>query len=112
MKMSYKKLWKKLIDEGMNKSTLRMKAGISSSSFRKYIGCSVGIKHCLKCLIGTVPIIIVYKIGIQLHPGSIIMQLIQIIVSGILYFLVLFLLKDEVLVSGHSESNRCHFFGQ
>ena len=35
MKMSYKKLWKKLIDEGMNKSTLRMKAGISSSSLAK-----------------------------------------------------------------------------
>ena len=56
MKMSYKKLWKKLIDEGMNKSTLRMKAGISSSSLAKLgkdenvtTDMLVKICHVLKC---------------------------------------------------------------
>lgn len=35
MKMSYNKLWKLLIDKGMNKSALRQAAGISSSSLAK-----------------------------------------------------------------------------
>lgn len=35
MKMSYKKLWKLLIDRDMNKSDLRKVAGISSSSLAK-----------------------------------------------------------------------------
>lgn len=35
MKMSYKKLWKLLIDKQMKKSDLRKKAGISSSSLAK-----------------------------------------------------------------------------
>lgn len=35
MKMSYNKLWKQLIDKGMNKSALRKAAGISSSSLAK-----------------------------------------------------------------------------
>lgn len=35
MKMSYKKLWKLLIDREMKKSDLRKAAGISSSSLAK-----------------------------------------------------------------------------
>ena len=35
MKMSYKKLWKLLIDKNMNKTDLRKAAGISSSSLAK-----------------------------------------------------------------------------
>lgn len=35
MKMSYKKLWKLLIDKAMNKTDLRKAAGISSSSLAK-----------------------------------------------------------------------------
>ncbi|MBS6736319.1 MAG: helix-turn-helix transcriptional regulator [Clostridiales bacterium] len=35
MKMSYKKLWKLLIDKDMKKSDLRKLAGISSSSLAK-----------------------------------------------------------------------------
>lgn len=35
MKMSYNRLWKLLIDKGMNKSALRKCAGISSSSLAK-----------------------------------------------------------------------------
>lgn len=35
MKISYNKLWKKLIDEGMNKTQLREKANISSSTLAK-----------------------------------------------------------------------------
>ena len=35
MKMSYKKLWKLLIDKQMKKSDLRKNAGISSSSLAK-----------------------------------------------------------------------------
>ena len=35
MKMSYKKLWKLLIDKDMNKTDLRKVAGISSSSLAK-----------------------------------------------------------------------------
>ena len=35
MKMSYKKLWKLLIDKDMKKTDLRNKAGISSSSLAK-----------------------------------------------------------------------------
>lgn len=35
IKMSYKKLWKLLIDKDMKKTDLRKKAGISSSSMAK-----------------------------------------------------------------------------
>lgn len=35
MKMSYKKLWKLLIDRNMNRTALRKAAGISSSSLAK-----------------------------------------------------------------------------
>lgn len=35
MKMSYKKLWKLLIDKNMKKTDLRKAAGISSSSLAK-----------------------------------------------------------------------------
>ena len=35
MRISYNKLWKKLIDMNMNKSDLREKAGISTSSIAK-----------------------------------------------------------------------------
>ncbi len=35
MKMSYKKLWKLLVDKDMKKSDLRKLAGISSSSLAK-----------------------------------------------------------------------------
>ena len=35
MKITYKKLWKLLIDRGMKKSDLRVKAKISSSSLAK-----------------------------------------------------------------------------
>ena len=35
MKMSYKELWKLLIDKDMNKTDLRKAAGISSSSLAK-----------------------------------------------------------------------------
>ena len=35
MKVSYKKLWKLLIDKDMNKTDLRKAAGISSSSLAK-----------------------------------------------------------------------------
>ena len=35
MKMSYKKLWKLLIDKDMKKTDLRKSAGISSSSLAK-----------------------------------------------------------------------------
>lgn len=35
MKMSYKRLWKLLIDKDMNKTDLRKAAGISSSSLAK-----------------------------------------------------------------------------
>lgn len=56
MKLSYNRLWKLLIDKGMNKSTLRKLAGISSSSLAKLgkgenVTTSVLIKICevLKC---------------------------------------------------------------
>lgn len=35
MKMGYNKLWKLLIDKGMNKTDLRLASGISSSSLAK-----------------------------------------------------------------------------
>lgn len=35
MRLSYNKLWKLLIDKGMNKTDLRKQAGISSSSLAK-----------------------------------------------------------------------------
>ena len=35
VKMSYKRLWKMLIDRNMNKTALRKKSGISSSSLAK-----------------------------------------------------------------------------
>ena len=38
MKMSYKRLWKLLIDRDMSKTALRQAAGISSSSMAKLWG--------------------------------------------------------------------------
>jgi len=56
MKMSYNKLWKLLIDKGMNKTSLRKAAGISSSSLAKLskgenVTTDVLLKICevLKC---------------------------------------------------------------
>ena len=56
MKMSYKKLWKLLIDRDMKKSDLRKAAGISSSSLAKLgkdenVTTDVLVKICtaLKC---------------------------------------------------------------
>ena len=56
MKISYKKLWKLLIDRNMTKTQLRIAAGISSSSLGKLgkdenVTTSVLLKVCsvLKC---------------------------------------------------------------
>lgn len=56
MKISYKKLWKLLIDRNMTKTQLRIAAGISSSSLAKLgkdenVTTSVLLKVCsvLKC---------------------------------------------------------------
>ena len=51
MKISYKKLWKLLIDRNMTKTQLRIAAGISSSSLAKLGTTSVLLKVCsvLKC---------------------------------------------------------------
>ena len=56
MKISYKKLWKLLIDRNMTKTQLRIAAGISSSSLAKLgkdenVTTSVLLKGCsvLKC---------------------------------------------------------------
>lgn len=56
MKISYKKLWKLLIDRNMTKNQLRIAAGISSSSLAKLgkdenVTTSVLLKVCsvLKC---------------------------------------------------------------
>ena len=56
MKISYKKLWKLLIDRNMTKTQLRLAAGISSSSLAKLgkdenVTTSVLVKICsvLKC---------------------------------------------------------------
>jgi putative transcriptional regulator len=56
MKMSYKKLWKLLIDRNMKKTELRQAAGISSSSLAKlgkdeHVTTEVLVKICtaLKC---------------------------------------------------------------
>lgn len=56
MKLSYNRLWKLLIDKGMNKTELRKLAGISSSSLAKLGKCEnvtteVLLKICtvLKC---------------------------------------------------------------
>ena len=39
MKISYNRLWKLLIDKGMNKHDLRIAAGISSASIAKLGNC-------------------------------------------------------------------------
>ncbi len=61
MKMSYKKLWKLLIDRNMKKTELRQAAGISSSSLAKLgknenLTTSVLLKICtaLNCDIGDI----------------------------------------------------------
>ena len=51
MKVSYKKLWKLLIDRDMKKRDLQEKAGISSSSIAKlsknnYVSMDVLVKVC------------------------------------------------------------------
>ena len=61
MKMSYKKLWKLLIDRNMKKTELRQAAGISSSSLAKLgknenLTTGVLLKICtaLNCDIGDI----------------------------------------------------------
>jgi len=61
MKVSYKKLWKLLIDKEMNKTDLRNATGVSSATIAKMtnneeVTMSVLIKICevLKCNIGDV----------------------------------------------------------
>ena len=61
MKMSYKKLWKLLIDKEMKKSDLRKAAGISSSSLAKLgkdenVTTDVLMRICgaLKCDVGDI----------------------------------------------------------
>ena len=58
LRISYNKLWKRLIDEGMNKQDLREAAGISAASISKLgkgsnITTDVLLKICvvLKCKI-------------------------------------------------------------
>ena len=59
--ISYNKLWKLLIDKGMNKSELRMRTGISTSSLAKLgknepVSMAVLLKICgtLNCDIGDI----------------------------------------------------------
>lgn len=61
MKVSYNKLWKKLIDQNMKKKDLRELASISSSSIAKlghndYVSLEVLVKICevLQCDIGDI----------------------------------------------------------
>lgn len=61
MKFSYNKLWKLLIDKGWTKTTLRQKAGISSSTIAKLgkgenVTTDVLLKICtaLDCEIGDI----------------------------------------------------------
>lgn len=61
MNVSYKKLWKLLIDKEMNKSDLRKATGISSSTVAKLtrgetVGANVLIRICsaLDCNIGDI----------------------------------------------------------
>ena len=61
MKISYKKLWKLLIDRNMTKTQLRIAAGISSSSLAKLgkdenVTTSVLLKVCsvLKCVVSDI----------------------------------------------------------
>ena len=59
--ISYNKLWKLLIDKGMNKSELRLRTGISTSSLAKLgknepVSMAVLLKICgtLNCYIGDI----------------------------------------------------------
>ena len=61
MSISYNKLWKKLIDKGMTKTELRLKADIGTSTLAKLgkneqVSMDVILKICkvLKCQIGEV----------------------------------------------------------
>ena len=61
MKMSYKKLWKLLIDKDMNKTTLRKEAGITTTALAKLgrnenVSTEVLVKICntLNCDIGDI----------------------------------------------------------
>ena len=61
MKLSYNKLWKILIDKGLNKTDLHIISGISQSTITKLSkGCNVNtdvlVKICfvLKCNIGDI----------------------------------------------------------
>lgn len=79
--------------------------------YQKYVGCSVGIKHLLKCFVGTIPFGFIYKIGLQIWPNSIVIQLLQIFVSGILYIVILFWLKDEIVIAIVQKTIRMMKFG-
>lgn len=61
MALSYNKLWKILIDKGMNKTDLRIKAGISQATLAKLTKCETvttdtleKICNCLNCNISDI----------------------------------------------------------
>ena len=61
MKLSYNKLWKLLIDKGMTKTEMRLKAGISTTTLAKLgknetVSMEVLLKICkvLNCNVGDI----------------------------------------------------------
>lgn len=68
MALSYKKLWKQLIDRDMTRTDLRQATGISSSTFARlsrgdYVASSVIDRICqeLKCDVGDVMEVVLDK---------------------------------------------------
>lgn len=68
MSLSYKKLWKQLIDRDMTRTELRQATGISSSTFARlsrgdYVASSVIDRICqeLKCDVGDVMEVVLDK---------------------------------------------------
>lgn len=72
--------------------------GILYFCYKKYVGCSVGIRHIINCFFATVPFAFIYRIGLHICPNSIVAQFVQIAISGVAYIVILFLLKDEIVL--------------
>ena len=70
MKLSYNKLWKLLIDKGMTKTEMRLKADISTTTLAKLgknetVSMEVLLKICkvLECNVGDIMDVIIEEVG-------------------------------------------------
>ena len=67
--------------------------------YKKYVRYSVGFNHLIKCIIGTIPFFFIKQIGEYINFNAILVQLVSILLCGIIYIIILFILKDDIVYS-------------